>query len=308
MVVKESPVSGGPPTTESSGMMSYMNGFWYDVFIALSTLGRERWFREEILQLVHLHPGMQVLDVACGTGSMALIASDLVTVPVANPNSPRSSTSGRVVGIDASAKFIERAISKAKGKDPKTISFQQGLAENLPFPDGTFDVAMMTISLHHFPTEELQKAVIVEMKRVLKPGGTMLLVDFPHGWFPTNGVTKASKYRNNSDSAGNGKIDSTVTKSNGEHPYDDDNQHRNSHNHEHGHSHHHNHCHCHGLTNLPCFSACSGLSKDVDNDDDDDGGIVENDPLYKKTEEAGFFFVEGSKVRFLNTIAVTGRK
>jgi ubiquinone/menaquinone biosynthesis C-methylase UbiE len=302
-------------STSSSIMMSDMDGLWYDFGIAVSTWGREKSYRDEILQLVNLHPGMHVLDVACGTGSMALLASEYVLVSAGDSttnSSPRSSISGRVVGIDASTKLLERAnhklaqqMKKKKKTDPKTITFQHGLAENLPFPDGIFDVAMMIISLHHFPTEELQKAVIVEMKRVLKPGGKIVLVDFPNGKFPK------SSHSNSSTSG-------TTTKSTKKckhHTPDDHNNHHShnhSHSHSHSHSHHHNH-HFHGLPNLSCLSACSTThSKHDDDDDDNDGNgdlvVVENDPLYKKTAEAGFFFVEGWKVKFLNTIAVTGRK
>lgn len=257
-----------------SATMNDANGLLYDLGIAFFTLGQQRKQRTEILQLVQLSPGMQVLDVACGTGEMALIASSLC------------GPSGRVVGIDASPTFVQRAMSKTKGMNPNQIAFVEGIAETLPFNDGTFDLVMMTLSLHHFTTDESQKAVLAEMSRVLKPGGNILLVDFPGGRFGTK-IPKSMEEQNG-HSVSNGKGNSKCKH----------HHHHHSHEQQHGH-HHHQH---HSLPIVPCFSSCT------DDNDEKKNFDVESDPLYKKVADAGFFFVEGWKVNFFGTIAVTGRK
>src|SRR5215831_15970797 len=74
----------------------------YDVLVWLMTLGRERAFREKMLRLAHLEPGESVLDVGCGTGTLAIAAKRQV------------GTTGTVYGVDASPEMIARAEKKAK--------------------------------------------------------------------------------------------------------------------------------------------------------------------------------------------------
>ena len=74
----------------------------YDFLIWLATLGREQTFRERMLRLAHLRTGEAVLDVGCGTGSLAIAAKRQV------------GASGTVCGLDASPEMIARAVKKAK--------------------------------------------------------------------------------------------------------------------------------------------------------------------------------------------------
>ena len=146
----------------------------YDLLIWLLTLGRERRFREQLLQPARLQPGESVLNVGCGTGTLAIAAKRHV------------GPTGSVVGIDPSPAMIARAIKKAK-KAGVDVSFENGLAESLSFPDARFNVALSTVMLHHLPRQARQQAVR-EMRRVLKPGGRLFVVDFagasPNGHGP----------------------------------------------------------------------------------------------------------------------------
>jgi ubiquinone/menaquinone biosynthesis C-methylase UbiE len=67
------------------------------------------------------------------------------------------------------------------------VTFESALAQSLPFPDGRFDVVLSTVMLHHLPRKIRQESVR-EMRRVLKPGGRLLVVEFggaaPHGRGP----------------------------------------------------------------------------------------------------------------------------
>ena len=136
----------------------------YDLLVWLLTLGRERRFRERLLKPARLQPGESVLDVGCGTGTLAIAAKRCV------------GSTGSVYGIDASPAMIARATSKAKKKGVE-VAFELGLAESLVFPDGRFDVVLSTVMLHHLPRKPREQGVR-EMKRVLKPGGRLLVVDF----------------------------------------------------------------------------------------------------------------------------------
>lgn len=136
----------------------------YDVLVWLLTRGRARAFREALASLARLAPGERVLDIGCGTGSLALVARR------------RVGTAGSVVGVDPSPEMIERATRKA-ARAGLDVRFERAVAEALPFPDAHFDVVLSTLMLHHLPRPARQQCAR-EIRRVLKPGGRVMVVDF----------------------------------------------------------------------------------------------------------------------------------
>ena len=150
-----------PPGT--TGLVLHEAAF-YDFTVWLMTGGRERAFRESILRLAHLELGETVLDVGCGTGSLAIAAKRHV------------GPAGTVNGIDASSEMVARAEKKARRAGSKVV-FKQAAAQGLPFPDAQFDAVFSAIMLHHLP-RKARKQCAQEMRRILKPGGRVLAVDF----------------------------------------------------------------------------------------------------------------------------------
>ncbi len=136
----------------------------YDILVWLLTLGRESVFREKVVRLARLEIGESVLDVGCGTGTLAIAAERVV------------GGSGKVHGVDASSEMIVRARKKAIRADSDVV-FENAVAEALPFPDAHFDAVLASLVLHHLPREARQQCVC-ELRRVLKPGGRLLAVDF----------------------------------------------------------------------------------------------------------------------------------
>ena len=136
----------------------------YDLFVWLASLGREQFYRGKTLDLANLKPGEVVLDVGCGTGTLAIAAKR------------RVGPAGRVYGVDASPEMLARATRKAT-KAGAEIVFQNGVVERLPFPDGQFDAVLSTVMLHHLGRKARQQCA-QEVRRVLKPGGRVLAVDF----------------------------------------------------------------------------------------------------------------------------------
>ncbi len=139
----------------------------YDLLAWLLLRGRERAFRERLVRLARLEPGQAVLDIGCGTGSLAIAATRCV------------GPSGSVHGIDASPEMVARARKKAN-KAGVDVTFTNGVVEGLPFPDHHFDAVLSTLMLHHLPRPARAQCVC-EVRRVLKLGGRMLAVDFGGG-------------------------------------------------------------------------------------------------------------------------------
>jgi len=138
--------------------------FWYDVLMGVMTLGHEARLREITLDLVSLRPGEKVLDVGCGTGSLAIAARR------------RVSASGTVAGIDPAPEMVARARQKAVSAS-SDVRFETAVIESLPFDSGEFDVVLSSLMIHHLP-KRIRPAAFAEVHRVLKPSGRFLAVDF----------------------------------------------------------------------------------------------------------------------------------
>lgn len=137
--------------------------FWYDFMNRLLFLGRERQFRERTVDLASIIRGHAVLDVGCGTGNLTMAAK------------VRAGTDGEIYGIDAAPEMIQIAERKASEKQ-LDIHYQVGLIEDIPFPEGKFDIVVSSLMLHHLP-KDLKRQGIAEISRVLKHGGRFVAVD-----------------------------------------------------------------------------------------------------------------------------------
>lgn len=152
-----------PPAPRTTGLLIHA-ARRYDLLVWLLTRGRERAFREKILAFANLKAGEDVLDVGCGTGSLAIAAKRHV------------GSTGAVYGVDASPEMLARAEKKA-GKAGFEVIFKIGAAQALPFADGQFDAVLSTLMFHHLPRKARAQCA-GEIRRVLKPGGRALVVDF----------------------------------------------------------------------------------------------------------------------------------
>jgi len=136
----------------------------YDIFSRLMGMGVNHPNSRMLIELAGIKPGDTVLDVACGTGNLTLTAQTY-----AGPG-------GKVYGIDAAPEMIEFGKEKAS-RSGLAVIFDVGLIEKLDFPDGTFDVVISRLAIHHLP-DDLKRKAFTEILRVLKPGGHLLIADF----------------------------------------------------------------------------------------------------------------------------------
>ena len=128
-------------------------------------IARQNWVMAEALcEAADPHPGERVLDVACGSGTAALVAERRYC---------------EVTGIDYVPELIDRATARAQANG-QDIDFRVGDAQALPFPDDSNDVILSVYGVQFAPDQE---RAAQEMLRVCKSGGTIGLAGpIPAGW------------------------------------------------------------------------------------------------------------------------------
>jgi ubiquinone/menaquinone biosynthesis C-methylase UbiE len=158
----------GEVSTKKTKGLVLDTGWRYDLmewfFDTFLFRGKLRELRQRTAGLARIQPGEEVLDVGCGTGTLALEVA------------PRVGATGRVFGIDPGDRQIARARFKA-ARHNLPIEFQVGVIEHLDFPDQTFNVVLSTIMMHHL-SDTLKRQGLAEIARVLKPGGRLVIADF----------------------------------------------------------------------------------------------------------------------------------
>jgi ubiquinone/menaquinone biosynthesis C-methylase UbiE len=160
------------PDNEWIGAMGHSSRLdLYDPLVRFTV--RERRFKRRLLAVAAIQNGFHVLDLGCGTGTLAVMLKRGV---------PRA----RVAGIDADPAAIALAQRKA-ARHGMAIDFLLGLGQALPFRDRSFDRVLSTLFFHHL-THAGKRAAFSEILRILKPGGELHLADFGR---PANALMRA---------------------------------------------------------------------------------------------------------------------
>jgi demethylmenaquinone methyltransferase / 2-methoxy-6-polyprenyl-1,4-benzoquinol methylase len=142
---------------------------FYDAMNTIMTAGLHHRWRARAADLAAVGPGGRALDVATGTGDLAIELAR------------RVGPSGRVIGSD----FSEEMLALARRKAPE-LSFEWGNALELPYEDGTFDAATVGFGARNF--SDLDRG-LHEMARVVRPGGRVVVLEIttprtpPLSWF-----------------------------------------------------------------------------------------------------------------------------
>lgn len=135
----------------------------YDSYMKKITLGREDALRRMTVNLAQVKPGDSVLEIGCATGSLTLAAKR------------QAGSAGQVYGIDIIPGMIEVSRKKAE-QASLDITFQEGNIQDIPFEDEKFDVVMCSFMIFHM-SEQVRNRGIREIFRVLKPGGSLMVLD-----------------------------------------------------------------------------------------------------------------------------------
>lgn len=138
----------------------------YDPIIRLTT--RETAFKRRLVDIAHIQTGHRILDLGCGTGTLALLIQ-------------KTHADTEVFGVDADLNVLTIAQGKVVGSDSPLLLIA-GLVFELPYPANQFDRIVSTLLFHHL-TQEAKQRTLQETLRVLKPGGQLCVADWGK---PTN--------------------------------------------------------------------------------------------------------------------------
>ena len=146
----------------------------YDFLNDLQSFGLHRRWKRRVVALAAPQPGERALDLCCGTGDLSLLLAE---------------QGAEVTGLDFSEAMLAVAEQrqKAKGKG-QSLKFIQGDALALPFTAASFDLVTIGYGLRNLASCD---AGLREMRRVLKPGGRLVVLDFGK---PRNGLWRAVYY------------------------------------------------------------------------------------------------------------------
>ena len=136
----------------------------YDLITRLLSYGQDRRWKARVVELSAVRPGLSALDLACGTGDIAFALAK---------------RGADVVGLDITHRMVQ--LARAKGGAPRFVT---GDMLALPFGDEAFDVVTTGYGLRNVP--DIPRA-IAEMRRVLKPGGVLISLDFDR---PANAILR----------------------------------------------------------------------------------------------------------------------
>lgn len=131
--------------------------------VVVRTTMRETRFKRELLDHAAIQPGHRVLDLGCGTGTLAILAKERA------PNAA-------VVGLDGDPKILDLARGKAEAAGAE-VSFDHAYSTDLPYDSDSFDRVLSTLFFHHLSTDD-KRTTLEEIARVLKPGGQLHIADF----------------------------------------------------------------------------------------------------------------------------------
>jgi ubiquinone/menaquinone biosynthesis C-methylase UbiE len=134
----------------------------YDTVVRRTT--REKLFKNALVEQAQIAANHRVLDLACGTGTLAILLK-------------RKVPQAEIVGIDGDPKILKTAREKARETGNFEIRFDEGMSFDLPYADESFDRVVSSLFFHHL-TRENKLKTFGEVRRVLAPEGELHVADW----------------------------------------------------------------------------------------------------------------------------------
>jgi ubiquinone/menaquinone biosynthesis C-methylase UbiE len=123
----------------------------------------EEHLKRRLIERARIQPGQRVLDLGCGTGTLTLMLKRAVPDAI-------------ITGLDGDQEILDIARSKA-ASEALEITWDRGLAYNLPYPAASFDVVISSLVTHHLDHMPKERS-FQEVNRVLRPSGWFHILDF----------------------------------------------------------------------------------------------------------------------------------
>ncbi|HWP43083.1 MAG TPA: ubiquinone/menaquinone biosynthesis methyltransferase [Blastocatellia bacterium] len=136
----------------------------YDLITVLLSYGMDRGWKRRLIDMLALRGHESALDLACGTGDITFAVAERLS-------------SGHVTGLDITKGMLEIAERKRREHGANNVSFNRADIMHMPFADESFDCVTAGYALRNVPDVS---GALVEIKRVLKPGGRFFSLDFAH--------------------------------------------------------------------------------------------------------------------------------
>ena len=124
---------------------------------------RDYRYKEQLIAQADIRSGQKVLDLGCGTGTLAIRIKQI-------------QPGAEVIGLDADPDMLKTARYNSTRAEV-SVSFDEGMTYQLPYPDASFDRVLSSIMIHHLKTPDKHKTAS-EIHRILKPGGQLHIIDF----------------------------------------------------------------------------------------------------------------------------------
>jgi ubiquinone/menaquinone biosynthesis C-methylase UbiE len=156
----------GVGKTNHLAKLSDFSAPFYDlIFKHIFWQGREKDFRQSVIELMNSSGDESILDVGCGTGTLSSLIAQ------------RMNGRGSVFGVDISLRMIEVAQRKAR-KQGTQVEYKIATSLALPFDNETFDVAVTSLVYHQLLSLKEKVKTLTEIRRVLKPEGRYIAAEF----------------------------------------------------------------------------------------------------------------------------------
>lgn len=134
---------------------------YYDAVVGATT--REQVFKRALIQQANVEPGQRILDLACGTGTLAIWIK-------------QAFANAEVIGVDGDPAILQLATRKAE-RAAVSVRFDEAMSFALPYSESFFDCTFSSLFFHHLSWQDKRRTV-KEIYRVLRPGGRLHVADW----------------------------------------------------------------------------------------------------------------------------------